>query len=336
MHETRTVSRQQLIEAAEAAGIGEEKAAEIFDRLPATRPPAPERFEERAFGSRLVSVLVGVGSLLVIGAYCWWAAAWLDDMAAGAMVLLTVAVQGLFLGAAVMCQRHRSGELASWFAAIVSFLIPALVYGVLKTLGFEFRNDYESFFPLIDGEWVVMEIAALAGGAALLWRFRYPFVSVPLLLYAYFFVLDMTSRVAPAGSDSLTENMIVGYGVLGLALGTLLDLQGLRRFGLWPHLFGAVPALMLLPVWFDLDWQISTIISGALLLALGAALGRVSLLAIGGAALWIAVTSIAANPLTLVLSGLAAIAAAVWLARPGNPVRLWLDDRRRSVEQATS
>ena len=93
-------------------------------------------------------------------------------------------------------------------------LVPLAVYGLQNLLGWwpegEAARDYHRH---IDGRWLMMELATLAAGAVMLWRFRLPFLVMPVAVTLWYLSMDLapllagsapTTRALPARAAART------------------------------------------------------------------------------------------------------------------------------------
>lgn len=130
-------------------------------------------------------------------------------------------------------------------ATFVVVLIPLAVYGIQHGLGFwaEDGKSYGDYHRLIDWRWIVMELATLAGGAVLLYRYRLPFMVMPIAVTLWYMSMDLTPFLF--GDDPewrKREYVSVACGLLTLLLALAVDLRTRRDpdFAFWLYLFGTM------------------------------------------------------------------------------------------------
>lgn len=327
-----------------AAGIDEPRARALYDRLYGT----PERrsqlvrdaspFTAQTGLSRAVQALVGLGVVLVIGAHAWWSTTGYEEMGIGLVLALTLLWQAAFLAAAEWAKRRDHGLLESGFAAIVAFYTPLAIYSFERLLGVGFEgHEYNDFYPWISGGWVFMEAGAIAVAAALLYRYRRPFVVLPITLFTGFLVMDATARIAGNGLDDVDtlKWVVLGGGIVIGFAAVALDYAGWRRFAFWPHLVSIWLVAWGLPFCTDTT-SLALFVVAAIDLAVGVWLARLVYLAAGGVIGWAAITTSAhgaAFPFLLMAGGLLFIVAGIWLAKADSPLRRWLAERSLPAPQ---
>jgi hypothetical protein len=329
---------ERFLAEAAAVGIDEPAARGLYERLYGERERRSELVRDAApFSaqtglSRTVQALIGLGVVLVIGAHAWWSTIGYEEMGIGLVLALTLLWQAGFLVAAEWAKRAGHGLLESGFAAIVAFYTPLAIYSLQRLFGADFEgHDYNDFYPWISGGWVFMEAGSIAVAAALLYRYRRPFLMLPMTLFTGFLVMDATARVAGDGlDDGDTLKWVVLGGGIGIGLAAVaLDYSGWRRFAFWPHLVSIWLVAWGLPFCTD-KTSLSLFVVAAVDLAIGVWLARLVYLAAGGVIGWVAIatsTEGAALPFLLMAGGLLFIVAGIWLAKADSPVRRWLAER---------
>jgi hypothetical protein len=320
------IDRQQLLAAAERVGIAEEPAQALWAELaPAAAAGPPVRYAEAAALSRVVQTLLYVGVVTVIGAFGWWTKGAYDEWGYGGVLAFTLAFQAGFAGVSVAVVRRGYRDIGGVLLAVAVFAVPLAVYSVEHLFGVPFHRSYEDFYPWISQGWVVMELVSIGvGAAAFAWR-RHSFLLLPVMLFTYFLAMDGTAHVV--GEDLSTLGRVVGlYAAITFAAAVILDVRGLRTYAFWPHVFAMLGATWSIGALTE-DPRGALIIAGALGIALGIWLGRVTYLVGGGICAWIGVSLLAPSPGTLILSGLGLIGVSIWLAMRGSPLRRWLETR---------
>ena len=78
-------------------------------------------------------------------------------------------------------------------AAFVVVLTPLAVYGLQAALGWWAEGlAYREYHTHIDWRWLLMELATLACGAVMLWRYRLPFLVMPIAITLWYMSMDLT------------------------------------------------------------------------------------------------------------------------------------------------
>jgi len=148
-----------------------------------------------------------------------------------------------------------------------------------------------------------MSLATIAAGLAAIHFWRFPFITMPIAVAAWFLSMDLTewlvSRPPAAGPDQdaiataaaawerwteIRGLLTTGFGVALLVVGWAIDLRGARDFAFWLHLAAALAINGGLYFWLTddaMEWAVLGATNAALLL-LAIFLGRRAYAAFGG------------------------------------------------------
>ncbi|MBK6725949.1 MAG: DUF2157 domain-containing protein [Xanthomonadales bacterium] len=182
-------------------------------------------------------------------------------------------------------QRIPAGILYTFAVA----LAPLAIYALQHALGFwEGDLAYRAYHTRIDWRWLLMELGTLAVAAVYLFRYRMPFLVMPVAVTLWYMSMDIVQFLTINGDSDweLRKQVSVLFGVVMMLLAFWIDLRSRRKpdFGFWLYLFGA------LAFWGGLsamdsgsEWgrAIYCAINAGMLL-LGAVLGRRVFAVLGG------------------------------------------------------
>jgi hypothetical protein len=342
-HRQTTMNRAAFLEAAARRDVDPAAAAALYDDLYGSPSVSRlgrslARFDDQTSLSRVVQVLIWLGTGLLIGAHAWWSTRGYEALGAGAVLALTLAFQLAYLAAAEWARRRGFRSLVAGFAAIAAFYTPLTAYSAERLLGFHFRGeDFHDFYPYLSGGWIWMELASIAVAALLLAYFRRPFLMLPLTLFTAFLAVDGTTRFAGGWQHHrLVEFVALGCSLVLLAVGIVLDHHGWRRFAFWPHLTAASTGICSTELLCGHLYTLGLFLCAAAVLTVGVWLARATHLALGAALGWGAIGSSGSGallPFFLSVGGLGFVALAIWLARVDSPLRRWLASRELPAPQ---
>ena len=229
------ISQQVLNKAVTAEILTQEQAQRlwIFFAEDASQRP---RFD-------LTHLLYYLGGLIAIGAMTLFMnLGWERFGGWGIFVIaLAYATAGL-----VLLHRFRGQGLnipAGIMGAFVVAMAPLAIYGLQSALGFWVDDHaYRDYHRYISWNWLLMELASLAVGAILLWRYRLPFMVMPVAVTLWYLSMDLTPFLF---SDldhgwELRKLVSIYFGLLMTLLALWIDLRGGREkdFSFWLYLFG--------------------------------------------------------------------------------------------------
>jgi MFS family permease len=141
--------------------------------------------------------------------------------------------------------RQRQPIPAGLLAALAVTMVPLAIYGLQDHFGYwagSNHAEYRDFHRYIDWRWLMMELGTLLFGSILLWRYRLPFMVMPLAVVLWYLSMDLTPFLFQ-NEDSSWHNreqisMIVGLLMLGLAFYIDLKTRYTLDYAWWLYLFG--------------------------------------------------------------------------------------------------
>ncbi|HYD61305.1 MAG TPA: DUF2157 domain-containing protein [Noviherbaspirillum sp.] len=286
-------------------------------------------------------VLYYLGGMLAIGAASLFATLAVEAAGMGALFVLSLLYAFAAIGIASKLEKHGFGIPAGIFATLAIALVPLAVFALQHVLGFwedgMHAEHYRDYHRYIDWRWLIMELATLAAGALLLWRFRYPFLMMPVAVTLWYMGMDIVpALMMQAGGEDgwfsgaaweLRKKVSLAFGMLMLLGAFFVDLRSRhsKDYAYWLYLFG------LLTFWGALSMMGSGRLAGKLvylainfgLVFVGAVLGRRVFAVFGGIGIAMVLGDLSWNlfkdsfafVLVLTLLGFALIGVGLWWSR---------------------
>ncbi|RJG06851.1 DUF2157 domain-containing protein [Noviherbaspirillum cavernae] len=341
-----TVRREDL-EAAVKAGVLDPVAIDaLFAFLVQRDTQSPHNRARNGArnGTRFngTNVLYYLGGMLAIGAATLFTTIAVDALGMGALLGLSVAYALAAIGVAAWLEKRSHGVPAGIFATLAIALVPLAVYALQHVLGFwsdgPHAQHYRDYHRYIDWRWLVMELATLVAGAAMLWRFRYPFLMMPVAVTLWYMGMDIVPALLTQASGEpggwfggaaweLRKMISLVFGLVMLLFAFFVDLRSRhdKDYAFWLYLFG------LLTFCGALSLMGSGSLSGKLvylaihfgLVFIGAVLGRRTFAVFGGIGIAIVLGDLSwhlfrnslAFVLVLTLLGFALIWIGLWWSK---------------------
>lgn len=206
-------------------------------------------------GFRFTHILYYLGGLIAIGAMTLFMNLGWERFGGWGLLFIALAygAAGVALTEYLLNRLHLPIP-AGISAAFAVSLTPLAVYGLQVALGFWAEGRvYRDYHTLVDWRWMLMELATLATGAALLWRYRLPFMVMPLALTLWYMSMDLTPFLFGAADQNwaLRRTVSLWFGLLMLLLALRVDIRSRddRDYAFWLYLFGV------LAFWGGLSWM---------------------------------------------------------------------------------
>ncbi|MDP9470853.1 MAG: hypothetical protein M3Q71_09310 [Chloroflexota bacterium] len=226
---------------------------ELAPALPhrGARSPGSGREQEESHGFNLITIAYYFGGLLILLAYTFFVGLAWEDLGAGSQAAIALGtIGGLWaIGGGLRRAGYDIGGGLLVFAG--TGIVPLGVYTLLKLFGLwpdDSNTDaYREFYQEIAPAWVTLELISILVTLAVLWRVRFPLLTLPLAFWTWFLSMDLSRWIARSEDrDWGNREQAVGLavGLLTLALGGFLQ----RRYGLswsrWFYLFGHLAVIV--------------------------------------------------------------------------------------------
>ena len=282
-------------------------------------------------------ILYYLGGLIAIGAMTLFMTLGWERFGGTGLLLISLgycaialALTEYFLG------RKQLAIPAGITAALTVAMVPLAVYGAQHVLGF-WPSDgpsnwaYRDYHTRIDWRWLMMEFATLAAGSMALWRYRLPFMVLPVAVTLWYMSMDLTPFLFGGdAADFFSDrgklvSMWFGIGMVLVAIGVDVRSRKSKDFAFWLYIFGVLTfwgALTSMNSNSELNKFLYSCIN-LLMIAFGAALSRRVFAIFGGIGVSFYLGHLSHTvfkdsmmfPVALTAIGLAVIAAGVYWQR---------------------
>jgi hypothetical protein len=249
------LNRSHLKDAAENGLISEKQAEDLWKFLDAQVQDTPS--------FRTTHILYYLGGFIAIGAMSLFMTLGWETFGGWGLffIALTYAGVGIWL-TEYLLHRKRLPIPAGITATFVVALTPLAVYGL--------SHEYDIKWTLI-----TIEFATITTGAVMLWRYRLPFLVMPIAFTLWYMSLDIAQLWS---LRDLQEIVSLYFGMLMILLGLWVDIRTRhdKDYAFWLYLFGVVSfwcSLLMISSESGLDKFIFQCIN-LVMIAVGAILSR--------------------------------------------------------------
>ena len=327
------IARRHLEDAARQGLIENAQIDPLWHFLATAAPPAAgPRFD-------LTHVLYYLGGMLAIGAMSLFMNLGWEAFGGHGIFFIALLYFGIAWKLAARFERQELAIPMGIMGTLAIALVPLATWGLQHALGLwvdtPHADQYRDYHRYIDWRWITLELTTLAAGCVMLWRWRAPFMTMPIAVTLWYLSMDLAmllvSFEAGSGWDSAAWTFrkwfSVCFGAITLLVAFWVDLRNLSRldFSFWLYLFG------LMAFWGGLTSLGSGALAGKLaylainlvLVATGAVLLRRSFTVFGALGVAIVLGDFSRHlfrdswlfPISLSLIGLAVIYAGIWWSR---------------------
>jgi hypothetical protein len=229
------LNRSLLKEATENGLISEQQAEQLWKFLGERGKDTPS--------FRFTHVLYYLGGLIAIGAMSLFMTLGWERFGGWGLFFIALAYAGAGLWLTeFFLNRSRLPIPAGITATFVVVLTPLAVYGLQAALGWWAEGEvFREYHTLIDWRWMSMEFATLASGAVMLWRYRLPFLVMPIAVTLWYMSMDLTPFLF-GDADLMWELVSLWFGLLIVLLAFWVDIRTRhdKNYAFWLYLFGVV------------------------------------------------------------------------------------------------
>ncbi len=283
-------------------------------------------------------VLYYLGGLLAIGASSLFMTLGWEGFGGWGVFFIALLYMGVAFKLADRFDRQGLVIPMGIMAALVVVLVPLASWGLQHALGYwadaPHAQHYRQFHIFIDWRWTTLEFATLFAGVLMLYRYKAPFLLMPVALVLWYMSMDLVMLLLPADVRPWSESewllrkwFSVCFGLTMVLIAFWVDLRSrfTRDYAFWLYLFG------LLAFWGGLTALGAGALAGkfvylAINLALvlvGAVLVRRTFTVFGAIGIFVVLGDLSSHvfrnswlfPIALTLIGIGIIYAGIWWGR---------------------
>ena len=129
-------------------------------------------------------------------------------------------------------------------ATFVVCLVPLMLYGLQQWLGvWPGDSEYQDYHHYIRWHWLYMELGTLLVGVIIAWKYKYPFLLMPIAVTLWYITMDLTAVIS--GGDVKWElRLLVSLysGLLMILLAFWVDIRSRTSldYAFWLYIFGVI------------------------------------------------------------------------------------------------
>lgn len=198
-------------------------------------------------------VLYYLGGLVAIGAMTLFMSLGWERFGGGGLVFICLCYAVIGMGLSERFAQRALAIPAGICATFVVCLTPLAIYGLQHWLGvWPDDTPYRDYHRFIEWHWLYMELGTLVVGAVIAWKYKYPFLLMPIAVTLWYLTMDITAMLTGGDYDwELRKQVSMYAGLLMLGLAFWIDIRARHSadYAFWIYLFGT------LAFWGGLSWQ---------------------------------------------------------------------------------
>jgi hypothetical protein len=230
------LTRKNLGEAVKKNILSASQADALFDFLQEQTHDTP-RFT-------FTHVLYYLGGLVAIGTMTLFMNLGWESFGGAGILLISLVYATLGLKMTNVFTARNLPIPAGIGATFVVCLTPLAIYGLQQWLGvWPDESVYRDYHRYIKWHWLYMELATLAVGVVVAWKYHYPFLIMPIAVTLWYMSMDVTAMISAGDNNWELRKLVSLYaGLLMIFLAFWIDVRSRRQadYAFWMYMFGAI------------------------------------------------------------------------------------------------
>lgn len=195
-------------------------------------------------------ILYYLGGLIAIGAMTLFMNLGWEQFGGAGIVFISMLYAGVGLKLANSFARKHLIIPAGICATFVVCLTPLAIYGFQQWLGFWPQDDavYRQFHTRVKWLWLYMELGTLVTGLTIAWRYKYPFLIMPIAVTLWYISMDAVMLIVDQDNmwNSYTwefrAQVSMYFGIVMTLLAFWVDIRSrhVADYAFWLYLFGVI------------------------------------------------------------------------------------------------
>ncbi|WP_372743388.1 DUF2157 domain-containing protein [Neptunomonas sp.] len=230
------ITRKNLDDAVDENIITADQAVKLHDYLSGLPSVGPT--------FNFTNVLYYLGGLIAIGAMTLFMNLGWESFGGWGILFISLAYAGVGLKLAGIFQEKGHAIPAGICATFAVALTPLAIYGLQQALGlWPDESVYQEYHKYIKWHWLYMELGTLMAGLIVAWRYRYPFLMMPIAVTLWYMSMDVAVMIMGDYSDFQFRALVSMYfGLLMIFAALWVDIrsQGKIDYAFWLYIFGVL------------------------------------------------------------------------------------------------
>ena len=230
------VTKKNLEQAAAENIISDQQAEALYDYLANLFQDAPK--------FTFTHVLYYLGGLIAIGAMTLFMDLGWESFGGAGIFFISLLYAGVGLKISNSFAAKSLNIPAGICATFVVCLTPLAIYGLQQWLGvWPDESVYRDYHRYIKWHWLYMELGTLAIGAFVAWKYKYPFLIMPIAVTLWYMTMDITAMISGGDFNWELRKLVSLYsGLLMIGLAFWIDIRSHEKadYAFWVYIFGVM------------------------------------------------------------------------------------------------
>jgi len=230
------ITRENLSSAVENNILSKDQADQLFKFLKSQPNIGP--------GFDFTHILYYLGGLIAIGAMTLFMNLGWESFGGWGIVFIALIYAGIGLKLTRLFQQKGYAIPAGICATFVVALTPLAIYGLQQAFSM-WPDDsvYREYHQYIKWHWLYMELGTLMVGTIIAWKYKYPFLIMPIAITLWYMSMDIAAMIVGSRPDfELSALVSMYFGLLMLLLAFWVDIRARKTadYAFWLYIFGVL------------------------------------------------------------------------------------------------
>ncbi len=230
------ITKKHLEKAVSHNILSSEQADELYEFL-AGLPGVGPSFN-------FTNILYYLGGLIAIGAMTLFMNLGWESFGGWGIFFISLAYAAVGLKLTTKFQDNNYSIPAGICATFAVALTPLAIYGLQQALGvWPDESVYREYHRYIKWHWIYMELGTLAVGVFVCWRYKYPFLVMPIAVTLWYLSMDVAIMIMGEQYDYQFRALISMYfGLLMISTAFWVDFRSWQTadYAFWLYIFGVM------------------------------------------------------------------------------------------------
>lgn len=190
------------------------------------------------------NVLYYLGGFIAIGAMTLFMNLGWESFGGWGIFFISLAYAGIGLMLTGRFQEKHYPIPAGICATFVVALTPLAIYGLQQALGlWPDESAYREYHKYIKWHWIYLELGTLVVGLIVAWRYKYPFLIMPLAVTLWYMSMDVAVMIMGDRYEFQFRALVSMYfGLLMIFVALWVDFRSREEadYAFWLYIFGAI------------------------------------------------------------------------------------------------
>lgn len=230
------ISRELLNTAADEGILSNEQADALYRYL-SSRPETGPSFS-------FTNILYYFGGLVAIGAMTLFMNLGWEEFGGWGILLISIAYAVIGILLTERFQRTGHPIPAGICATFVVAIIPLAIYGLQQGMGW-WPDDtaYREYHRYIKWHWIFLEFGTLVAGVIMAWKYRYPFLIMPVAVTLWYMSMDLAVMLTGGKYEhEFRAFFSMWFGLVTILIAFWVDVRSRKTgdYAFWLYIFGVL------------------------------------------------------------------------------------------------